>query len=60
MNDFCRRSFDIKVNCSKCKQMVDEQDTTFVNIEEDFEGHDVLTFVCPICGTTQKSKRYGR
>tara|TARA_Y100000310_G_C20626084_1_gene785969 strand:+ start:130 stop:492 length:363 start_codon:yes stop_codon:yes gene_type:complete len=48
----------IEVNCSKCGK-IDEADTEFVNIEEDFQGADVLTFICPDCHTEQKSRRFG-
>jgi RNA polymerase subunit RPABC4/transcription elongation factor Spt4 len=48
----------VKVNCKKCRRWVDEDLTTFVNIEEDFQGADVLTYICPYCRTEQKSKRF--
>ena len=32
----------------------------FTDIEEDFDGADVGTFVCPICGESHKSRVYGR
>lgn len=31
-----------------------------LNIEEDFDGADKVTFVCPICGEQHKSRVYGR
>jgi predicted RNA-binding Zn-ribbon protein involved in translation (DUF1610 family) len=31
----------------------------FTNIEEDFDGADLVTFVCPVCGETHKSRVYG-
>jgi hypothetical protein len=31
----------------------------FINIEEDIQGADILTFECPHCKTQQKSKRFG-
>lgn len=49
----------IKVNCSKCHKWIDEEKVIFMNIEEDFEGADMLTFKCPICKTEQKSRRFG-
>lgn len=49
----------INVNCTQCRKWVDEDLTTFVDIEEDFQGADILTFVCPYCRTEQKSKRFG-
>ena len=47
----------IKVICKKCGY-VDENDTEFINIEEDFQGADVLTFKCK-CGEVRKSRRFG-
>lgn len=32
---------------------------SFEDIEEDFFGADVVTFRCPKCGNTHKSRRYG-
>jgi len=49
----------IRVHCKKCLEWIDEKDTKFVDIEEDFQGADVLTFICPKCGTQQKSRRLG-
>jgi RNase P subunit RPR2 len=49
----------IKVHCSKCHSFIKEDDTEFVNIEEDMQGADILTFICPDCKTQQKSKRFG-
>lgn len=49
----------IKVHCKGCPQWLDEKEVKFIDIEEDFQGHDVLTFECPHCKTVQKSKRFG-
>ena len=49
----------IQVYCSECGEMKDEKDTEFLNIEEDIQGADVLTFTCPDCKTKQKSRRLG-
>jgi hypothetical protein len=49
----------IWVRCSKCKQDHDERDVEFLNIEEDIQGKDILTFEFPDCKTTQKSYRRG-
>lgn len=49
----------IYVNLKCNKERVPEKDVEFVDIEEDFEGRDVLTFVCPVCGETHKSLRFG-
>lgn len=31
----------------------------FLDIEEDFDGADIVTFECPICGEQHKSRVYG-
>jgi len=49
----------IKVKCRRCKHDFDEEDVEFVNVEEDFFGADILTFVCPECGQTTTSNRRG-
>jgi hypothetical protein len=49
----------IKVRCGTCKKDFNEQDVEFLNIEEDIEGRDVMTFKCPDCGESQKSLRRG-
>lgn len=48
----------IKVRCPTCG-LQNEEDTKFVDIEEDIQGADVLTFICPVCGKKRKSRRYG-
>lgn len=47
----------ITVYCKKCLQWIKEEETDFVDIEEDIQGRDCLTFICPVCKTTQKSYR---
>jgi rubredoxin len=37
-----------------------ENETKFEEIEEDFQGRDLLTFKCPDCKTSQKSYRVGK
>jgi len=49
----------IKVYCTECKEWHDEKKVEFLDIEEDIQGADVMTFRCPDCGTRQKSRRYG-
>lgn len=49
----------IKVYCQECKEWHNEKDTKFENIEEDIQGHDVLTFTCPKGHEGQRSKRIG-
>ena len=48
----------IKVYCKECSEWIKESDIEFINgIEEDFQGRDILAFVCPVCDTDQKSFR---
>ncbi len=54
----------IKVFCSNpdCKEQVFEDELEpkqILNIEEDIQGADVLTFECPNCGHISRSRRYG-
>ena len=48
-----------KVHCKDCKMFVDVDDIEFVDIEEDIQGVDVMTYVCPHCKKQQKSKVFG-
>lgn len=38
------------VQCKECGEQHDTEEVKFVNIEEDIQGYDVLTFVCPATG----------
>ncbi len=49
----------IQVYCSHCSMWINEETTKFVNIEEGMQGEDKLTFICPDCGQTSTSRRYG-
>lgn len=49
----------VKVRCKTCDKWIDEIYVEFLNVEEDFSGRDLLTFVCPKCKTKQKSIRVG-
>ena len=49
----------IRVHCTKCNEWMDEGTVEATNIEEDFQGRDNLTFICPKCETTNKSLRVG-
>ena len=51
--------YRIRVYCKDCQKWMPENDVTFVNIEEDDRGMDVLTFDCPECKQTQRSHRIG-
>ena len=48
----------VTVKCKTCDRWWPEEATEFVDIEEDIQGADVLTFKCPRCNTVQKSRRY--
>lgn len=47
----------ITVICKKCGR-VPENEVESLDIEEDFQGRDILTFKCT-CGETNKSLRFG-
>jgi hypothetical protein len=51
-----QRQRKAKVHCSNCPAFVNQDETKFINIEEDTQGVDVLTFECPYCNTEQKSR----
>jgi hypothetical protein len=46
-----------RVHCSECDAWYDEDLVTFVNIEEDIQGQDLMTFECHVCKTRQTSHR---
>ena len=48
----------INVYCNKCKKEIDESKVEFVDICEDPQGRDLMTFVC-LCGSHQQSLRFG-
>ena len=43
------------VYCTECQEQHTVKEVTFINIEEDFYGRDLLTFQCPYTTTEQKS-----
>ena len=46
--------------CKECSEWIAAGDTKFENIEEVFQGRDLLTYKCPYCKTSQKSYRVGK
>lgn len=48
------------VKCRECGEEHDTEKVRFLNIEEDFQGRDVMTFVCPKTGTSTSSLVFGR
>jgi len=49
----------IKVKCKNCEEWYNENLVKSLDIEEDFQGRDILTFKCHQCETVQKSIRLG-
>ena len=45
----------IWVHCSECSERKDALKVEFVNVEEDIQGRDIMTFKCYDCETTQKA-----
>ena len=47
----------MKVNCSECGEThYTEDNIETVNIEEDIQGFDLLTYICPV--TQKQTKSY--
>lgn len=44
------------VRCTQCGEEHEVEDVTFVNIEEDPQGWDLLTYICP--ETKKETKGY--
>lgn len=53
-----RRFREIEVYLECTDDYIPECEVEFLNIEEDFEGREVLTFKCPECGQVHKSPRF--
>jgi hypothetical protein len=49
----------IRVYAECCREWINEGDVHMTNIEEDAQGADVVTFDCPRCGHSHKSRRVG-
>lgn len=49
----------IRVTLSCTKEFINEEDVEFIDISEDSQGRDKLTFKCPKCGETHTSYRLG-
>lgn len=52
------RRIVIRLPCTG--EEVDETDVELVDISEDMQGRDVVTFKCPHCAEYHKSHRMGR
>ena len=48
------------VRCPLCGEEHLTDEVEFLNIEEDFEGRDVMTYTCPVVGEPAKSLVWGR
>jgi hypothetical protein len=46
------------VLCAECSEEHDTTKVEFVDVEEDFQGRDVMYFICPITKTEAKSLVY--
>ena len=46
----------MRVNCPKCGQYHYQGDVETINIEEDIQGFDILTYICPV--TNEQTKSY--
>lgn len=50
----------MQVHCLECGEDHNPEDVEFVNIEEDINGRDLLTFVCPVTEKETKALVTGR
>lgn len=50
-----QKEFYHYVVCPLCGEHHDTDEVAFVNIEEDFHGRDVMTFICPVKEAEAKS-----
>ena len=51
------RPIYVMLACTQDK--IDERMVKFIDIQEDIQGRDVLTFQCPKCNRTHTSLRFG-
>lgn len=49
----------IVVNAPCQSRKIPEDSVEFIDIEEDFQGKDILTYKCPLCGEEHRSYRLG-
>ena len=56
-NNKYRRPVTVRLPC--IGTFIDENKVEFINIEEGFDGRDVMTFKCPNCGENHQSNRFG-
>ena len=56
-----KRRFErpIYVNLSCIQDKINEKEVESIDICEDFQGRDLVTFKCPECGEIHKSYRFG-
>ena len=50
------RNCDVILSCTK--EFIDESNVEFINIQEDIQGKDILTFKCPKCNKQHESLRF--
>ena len=55
--EFARRTIHVWTSCDG--ERIDESTITVDNVSEDFEGADLVQFVCPKCGARHESRRFG-
>ena len=48
------------VNCLKCGEHHSTAQIEFLNIEEDIQGRDIMSFTCPVENESTKSLVFGR
>lgn len=49
----------VTVYCNTCKEWINEETTGFLDIAEDIQGRDLMSFRCPKCKEVSTSYRRG-
>lgn len=54
----CGMNQEFIVVCRECGEHHFTEEVTFLNIEENIQGHDIMYFVCPVTNNKTKSSVY--
>jgi hypothetical protein len=46
---------EMYVQCKECGEQHQSEEVESIDIREDFEGRDVITFICPVTGKPTES-----
>ena len=64
MTEIVKPEWDLReviyVFCQKCNEFRSEEYVETLGIQEDFQGRDLLSFICDRCETRQEAYRVAR